>query len=165
MSTTDVNGDSTTDTAKETTVAMRLEAAVIPVADVDRARAFYEGLGWHVDADLQIDDHARVVQITPPGSPASILFGKGTTTMTPGTVEDMVLVVDDVDVARAQLISRGVDVTEVWHDVTGIYHHAGSEGRVSGRDPEGRPRRSWASFRDPDGNGWQLQEIPEPVQG
>jgi catechol 2,3-dioxygenase-like lactoylglutathione lyase family enzyme len=144
---------------------LRLEGLALPVADVDRAKAFYEGLGWRLDADLTVDDRYRVVQFTPPGSPASILFGQGTTSMAPGSVQDLMLIVDDLDAARNELIARGADVSEIWHDETGIFHHAGIEGRVSGPDPEGRSYGSWASFSDPDGNGWLLQEITERLPG
>jgi catechol 2,3-dioxygenase-like lactoylglutathione lyase family enzyme len=144
---------------------MRLEVTVLPVADVDRAKAFYQGLGWRLDADVPTDDHTRVVQFTPPGSPASIIFGQGTTTMTPGSVQDLMLVVEDIDAARDELIGHGVDVSEVWHDETGIFHHAGTDGRVPGHDPQRRSYSSWASFADPDGNGWLLQEITERLPG
>jgi catechol 2,3-dioxygenase-like lactoylglutathione lyase family enzyme len=152
-------------TERPVNVSMRFEVAVLPVGDVDRAKAFYEGLGWRLDADLTVDDHYRVVQFTPPGSPASIIFGQGTTTMTPGSLQDLMLIVEDIDAARAELISHGVDVSEVWHDETGIFHHAGIQGRVSGPDPEGSSYGSWASFADPDGNGWLLQEIKERLPG
>jgi catechol 2,3-dioxygenase-like lactoylglutathione lyase family enzyme len=164
MSSTQVGGEAVT-TASAATVPMRFEAAVLPVADDDRAKAFYEGLGWRLDADLVVDDHYRVVQFTPPGSQTSIIFGTGTTTMTPGSLQDLMLVVDDIEAARSELISRGVDVSEVWHDETGIFHHAGIEGRVSGPDPDGRSYGSFASFADPDGNGWLLQEIKERLPG
>jgi catechol 2,3-dioxygenase-like lactoylglutathione lyase family enzyme len=147
------------------TIAMRFEVAVLPVGDVDRAKAFYEDLGWRLDADLTIDEHYRVVQFTPPGSPASIIFGQGTTTMTPGSLQGLTLIVEDLDAARAELIRRGVDVSEVWHDETGIFHHAGTESRVPGPDPERRSYGSWASFADPDGNGWLLQEIRQRLPG
>jgi catechol 2,3-dioxygenase-like lactoylglutathione lyase family enzyme len=164
MSSTQVGGEAVT-TASAATVPMRFEAAVLPVADDDRAKAFYEGLGWRLDADLVVDDHYRVVQFTPPGSQTSIIFGTGTTTMTPGSLQDLMLVVGDIEAARSELISRGVDVSEVWHDETGIFHHAGIEGRVSGPDPDGRSYGSFASFADPDGNGWLLQEIKERLPG
>jgi catechol 2,3-dioxygenase-like lactoylglutathione lyase family enzyme len=144
---------------------LRLEVAVIPVSDVDRAKAFYEGLGWRLDADLVVDDHYRVVQFTPPGSPASIIFGEGTSAMAPGSLHGLQLVVDDIDAAREELISRGADVSEVWHDETGIFHHAGIEGRVAGPDPDGNSYGSWASFADPDGNEWLLQEIKQRLPG
>src|SRR5436190_1175579 len=144
---------------------MRFEGVVLPVAEVDRAKAFYERLGWRLDADLTVDDHYRVVQFTPPGSPASVLFGQGTTTMTPGSLQDLMLVVEDIDAARAELIGHGVEVSEVWHDETGIFHHGGIEGRVAGPDPDGNSYGSWASFADPDGNSWLLQEIKERLPG
>jgi catechol 2,3-dioxygenase-like lactoylglutathione lyase family enzyme len=146
-------------------VPMRFEVAVLPVADVDRAKAFYQGLGWRLDADITVDDHYRVVQFTPPGSPASIIFGRGTTTMAPGSLQDLMLVVEDIDAARAELIGHGVGVSEVWHDETGTFHHAGIQGRVLGPDPEGNSHGSWASFTDPDGNGWLLREIKERLPG
>jgi len=146
-------------------VALRLEVVVLPVADVDRAEAFYKRLGWRLDADLTVADGYRVIQFTPPGSPASIIFGQGTTTMAPGSVQDLMLVVDDIDAARDELIGRGADVSEVWHDETGIFHHAGTTGRVSGPDPERHSYGSFASFSDPDGNGWVLQEIKERLPG
>jgi catechol 2,3-dioxygenase-like lactoylglutathione lyase family enzyme len=164
MSSTQVTGDAGTP-APAGTVSMRFEAVVLPVADVDRARAFYERLGWRLDGDFTVDESYRVVQFTPPGSPASVIFGQGTTAMAPGSLQDLMLIVDDLDAARADLISRGLDVSEVWHDETGVFHHAGIEGRVSGPDPEGRSYGSWASFTDPDGNGWLLQEIKERLPG
>src|SRR3954449_12160372 len=113
------------------TVALRFEATVLPVTDVDRAKAFYERLGWRLDADFPIDEHYRVVQLTPPGSPASIQFGVGLTTMAPGSLEGLYLIVDDLDAARNDLISRGADVTEVWHG-----RGLGTEGHLPGPDPE-----------------------------
>jgi catechol 2,3-dioxygenase-like lactoylglutathione lyase family enzyme len=151
--------------AKATSVALRLEVVVLPVADVDRAKAFYGGLGWRQDADVAVDESYRVVQFTPPGSPASVIFGTGLTTMAPGSVQDLMLIVDDVDAAREELIGRGADVSEIWHDATGIFHHAGTEARVPGRDPQGHSYGSWAAFSDPDGNGWLLQEITERLAG
>jgi catechol 2,3-dioxygenase-like lactoylglutathione lyase family enzyme len=144
---------------------MRLEVVVLPVADVDRAKAFYAGLGWRLDADLQVDADYRVIQFTPPASAASVIFGQGTTAMAPGSLQDLMLIVEDIDAARDELIGRGVDVSEVWHDQTGIFHHAGTAGRVPGRDPAGGSYGSWASFSDPDGNGWLLQEITERLPG
>jgi catechol 2,3-dioxygenase-like lactoylglutathione lyase family enzyme len=151
--------------AKATSVALRLEVVVLPVTDVDRAKAFYGGLGWRQDADVAVDESYRVVQFTPPGSPASVIFGTGLTTMAPGSVQDLMLIVDDVDAARQELIGRGADVSEIWHDATGVFHHAGTEARVPGRDPQGHSYGSWASFSDPDGNGWLLQEITQRLPG
>jgi catechol 2,3-dioxygenase-like lactoylglutathione lyase family enzyme len=139
---------------------MRFEVTVLPVADHDRAKAFYERLGWRLDADFPIDEDNRVVQFTPPGSPAAIQFGKGTTTMMPGSVEGLYLIVDDIDAARDELIRRGADVSEVWHG-----RGLGTGGREPGPDPERRSYRSFASFRDPDGNSWLLQELTERLPG
>jgi catechol 2,3-dioxygenase-like lactoylglutathione lyase family enzyme len=147
------------------TVALRLEVVVLPVADVDRAKAFYRGLGWREDADVAVDEHYRVVQFTPPGSSAAVIFGTRVSALAPGSVQDLTLIVDDIDAARVQLIARGAQVSEVWHDATGIFHHAGTEARVPGHDPKRRSYGSWASFSDPDGNGWVLQEITERLPG
>jgi catechol 2,3-dioxygenase-like lactoylglutathione lyase family enzyme len=165
MSSTELDNDAANESSQPATVALRLEVAALPVADVDRAKAFYQGLGWRLDADVTVHDGYRVVQFTPPGSPASIIFGDGTTTMAPGSVQDLVLIVDDLDAARDELIRRGATVSEAWHDETGIFHHAGTAARLSGRDPKGQSYGSWASFSDPDGNGWLLQEITQRLPG
>ncbi|MEV0381097.1 VOC family protein [Nonomuraea sp. NPDC050643] len=143
---------------------MKLEVIVLPVADVDRAEKFYAGLGWRLDADLGTDS-LRVVQLTPPGSPCSIIFGSGVTTAAPGSVQGLHLIVTDVEAARAELADRGVEVSEVFHDEDGLFHHAGTTGRLSGPDPERHSYASFASFSDPDGNGWVLQEITTRLPG
>jgi len=160
MSSTQLSGDAATEASGAAAVPLRFEVAVLPVADVDRAKSFYEGLGWRLDADFPIDEHYRVVQLTPPGSPASIQFGLGLTTMAPGSMKDMYLIVDDIDAARDDLIRRGADVSEVWHG-----RGLGAEGHVPGRDPEGNSYRTFAAFTDPDGNRWLLQEIKERLPG
>jgi catechol 2,3-dioxygenase-like lactoylglutathione lyase family enzyme len=165
MSGTQLSTESPAEGPRAESVALRLEVAVLPVGDVDRAKAFYEGLGWRLDADLTVDEGYRVIQFTPPGSPASIIFGQGTTTMAPGSVQDLMLVVDDVGAARDELIGRGAEVSEIWHDETGIFHHAGTTARVPGPDPKGHSYGSFASFRDPDGNGWVLQEVKQRLPG
>jgi catechol 2,3-dioxygenase-like lactoylglutathione lyase family enzyme len=165
MSGAQLSTESSAEGQRAKSVALRLEVAVLPVGDVDRAKAFYEGLGWRLDADLAVDEGYRVIQFTPPGSPASIIFGQGTTTMAPGSVQDLMLVVDDIGAARDELICRGAEVSEIWHDETGVFHHAGTTARVSGPDPEGHSYGSFASFRDPDGNGWVLQEIKQRLPG
>ncbi|MFE1754436.1 VOC family protein [Streptomyces anandii] len=144
---------------------MRLEVVVIPVADVDRAKDFYEGLGWRLDADVSKGDDFRVVQVTPPGSPCSVIFGTGLTSAAPGSAEGLHLVVPDIETARAEVAGRGVDVSEVFHDAGGVFHRAGTEGRVPGPDPERQSYGSFASFSDPDGNGWVLQEITTRLPG
>ena len=145
-------------------VEMKLEVVEVPVSDVDRAKAFYTSLGWRLDADFANGDF-RVVQVTPPGSDASVIFGKGITTATPGSVEDLLLTVYDIEEARNALVSRGVEVSEVFHDEGGVFHHAGTEARVTGPAPEHADYGSFASFRDPDGNGWLLQEIKVRLPG
>ena len=143
----------------------RLEVVVLPVSDVDRAKDFYGSLGWRLDADLAKDDNYRVVQFTPPGSTCSIIFGKGLSDASPGSFEGLQLTVYDIDKARADLLERGVEVSESFHDVTGVFHHAGTNGRVDGPAPEHADYGSFASFSDPDGNGWLLQEIKTRLPG
>ena len=141
------------------TVDMKLEVIVIPVADVDRAKRFYGGLGWRLDADFVVGDTFRGVQFTPPGSQCSIHFGKGITSASPGSASGTYLVVSDIEAARADLVGRGVDVSEV-------FHRAGpGQPAVSGRDKEGRSYFSYATFSDPDGNSWLLQEITSRFPG
>jgi catechol 2,3-dioxygenase-like lactoylglutathione lyase family enzyme len=143
----------------------RLEVVVVPVSDIDRAKEFYGSLGWRLDADLAKDDDYRVVQFTPPGSTCSIIFGSGLTAAPPGSFEGLQLTVYDIDEARADLLGRGVDVSESFHDVTGVFHHAGTNGRVDGPAPEHADYGSFAAFSDPDGNGWLLQEIKNRLPG
>ena len=160
MSSTQMSTHSATDASGGAPVPLRFEVTVLPVADVDRAKAFYERLGWRLDADFPIDEHYRIVQFTPPGSPASIQFGLGLTTMAPGSLQGLYLVVDDINAAREDLIGRGADVSDVWHG-----RGLGTEGHVPGIDPERGSYGSFASFADPDGNGWLLQEISERLPG
>jgi catechol 2,3-dioxygenase-like lactoylglutathione lyase family enzyme len=155
------------DTAAGTarTVDMKLEIVVIPVSDVDRAKEFYARLGWRLDVDIAKDEQFRVVHFTPPGSQCSVLFGKGVTTEEPGSVQGLHLIVSDINRAHAELVERGIDVSEVFHDAGGLFHHAGEEGRVSGSQPERRSYGSFASFSDPDGNGWVFQEVTTRLAG
>jgi len=150
-------------------VPMRLEAVVVPVADVGRAKSFYQGLGWRLDADFSSPSgDYSVVQLTPPASGASIIFGKGVTSARPGSIDRLVLAVNDIDAARAELLSHGVEVGEVFHDAGGGLaggFHTGTGGRAPGPDPQGRSYASYASFSDPDGNVWLLQEIKERLPG
>jgi predicted enzyme related to lactoylglutathione lyase len=143
----------------------RLEVVVVPVSDVDRARQFYDGLGWRFDAEAAVEDGYRLMQFTPPGSGCSIIFGEGVTSAQPGSLQGLHLAVEDLDEARANLTARGVKVSEPFHDATGVFHHAGSEGRVDGPAPGHRDYGSFASFSDPDGNGWVLQEIKTRLPG
>ena len=149
---------------------LKLEVIVIPVSDVDRAKQFYGGLGWRLDADFASGDAWRAVQFTPPGSGASIIFGKNLTAAAPGSTQGLYLVVSDIEAARQELLRRGVKVSETFHGAGDVYtgpdepYLFGSI-RVSGPDPERRSYRSHASFSDPDGNGWLLQEVTERLPG
>ncbi|MBD0373720.1 MAG: VOC family protein [Pyrinomonadaceae bacterium] len=144
---------------------MKLEVVVIGVSDVDRAKAFYDKLGWRLDIDFTVGDDFRGVQMTPHNSQASIIFGKGATSPEPGSAKSLVLAVDDLDAARADLLARGVRVSEVFHYARGPFNDTGENPRVGGRDPEGRSYFSFASFEDPDGYGWLLQEITSRLPG
>jgi catechol 2,3-dioxygenase-like lactoylglutathione lyase family enzyme len=145
---------------------LKLEVVVVPVSDVDKAKDFYEtSLGCRLDADFAAGDDFRLVQVTPPGSRCSIIFGKGITSTVPGSMESLMLVVDDIEMARAEFGDRGVAVGEVFHDAGGVFHHAGVVGRVAGPDPTHRSYGSFASFADPDSNGRLLQEIRDRLPG
>jgi catechol 2,3-dioxygenase-like lactoylglutathione lyase family enzyme len=157
MSTTDTDSNIEMEGSDAATAPARFEVTTLPVSDVDRAKAFYERLGWRLDIDFKPTPDTRGVQFTPPGSQASIQFGQGTTNMSEA-LEGLFLVVDDIEAARKDLISRGADVSEIWHIEPG-------SGRVSGLDPERRSYFSRASFADPDGNTWVLQEITERLPG
>ena len=144
---------------------LKLEVIVIPVSDVDKAKDFYVGLGWRLDAEFTADENYRLIQLTPPGSPCSVIFGIGVSSAVPGSVQGLHLAVSDIEAAQAELIERGADVSEVFHDAGGVFHHSGTEGRVPGPDPERRSYCSFASFNDPDGNEWILQEITTRLPG
>ncbi|ABR62719.1 glyoxalase [Sinorhizobium medicae] len=159
----------TADSTRNAPVDMKLEIVVVPVSDIDRAKEFYTSLGWRLDADFAGPDDYRVIQFTPPGSGASVIFGKHVTDAEPGSAQGLYLIVSDIEAAREALRGRGVDISEVFHagDV-----HAGKDEpylfgrlRVGGPDPERRSYRSYASFRDPDGNGWLLQEVTTRLPG
>jgi catechol 2,3-dioxygenase-like lactoylglutathione lyase family enzyme len=151
MSSTGVSTDRSAEAPSVGSVDMKLEVVTLPVSDVDRAKRFYESLGWRLDNDITIGDGIRGVQFTPPRSECSITIGKGLTTTPPGSVQRLELVVSDIEAARADLISRGVEVSEIFH--------RGESGLLPGPDPEGRSYLTYASFIDPDGNGWLLQEV------
>jgi catechol 2,3-dioxygenase-like lactoylglutathione lyase family enzyme len=144
---------------------MRLEVVVLPVADVDRAKDFYKELGWRLDADFTSGPDFRVVQLTPPGSACSVIFGTGVTSAAPGSVDQLLLIVSDIQAARDEIAGHGVEISEVFHDEGGVFHHAGTVGRVPGQDPGGHSYATFASFSDPDGNGWLLQEITTRLPG
>ena len=149
------------------TTDMKLEVVVIPVSDVDRAKEFYGKLGWRLDADFRFDNGFRAVQFTPPGSGASIQFGTKVTLAAPGSVRDLYLVVSDIAAARDQLVARGVDVSELFHPGAPGAHFqpAGSSARLSGPAPDHTSYRTYATFSDPDGNAWLLQEITTRLPG
>jgi catechol 2,3-dioxygenase-like lactoylglutathione lyase family enzyme len=152
MSSADVSSEAATE-AQDLGVDMNLEVVTLPVSDVDRAKSFYESLGWRFDIDLAISDEMRTVQFTPPHSDCSIQFGKGRSTAEPGSAQYMILVVEDIDAARDDLIGRGVEVSEV------------QEARPPGFDSEDRSYFARATFSDPDGNTWELQEINNRLPG
>ncbi len=151
-------------------VDMKLEIVVIPISDVDRAKEFYRRLGWRLDADFAHGDDWRAIQFTPPGSGCSVIFGKNVTAAAPGSAQGLYLIVSGIEAARDELLRRGVEISEVFHDADGVYagtHEPYLFGRlrVSRPDPEHRSYRSFASFRDPDGNGWLLQEVTTRLPG
>ena len=153
-----------TQTPAAATVDLKLEVVVIPVSDVDRAKQFYGNLGWRLDADFTNGKDWRLVQMTPPGSPCSVMFGMGFTPAVPGSVQGTFLVVDNLETARADLATHGVGVSEVFH-FDGDRLVLDKKGRAPGRDPQGRSYLSFASFSDPDGNSWLLQEITTRLPG
>jgi catechol 2,3-dioxygenase-like lactoylglutathione lyase family enzyme len=156
MSSPDVTGETTTGSDVPKPGEVRLEVVTVPISDIDRAKAFYEKLGWRFDIDLEPAEGVRIVQFTPPGSGCSIAFGQGVTPAEPGSFQGSELAVYDIDATREDLIGRGIEVSDV-------YHLDG--GPKPGPDPEGQSYRTFASFKDPDGNTWQLQEIKERLPG
>lgn len=171
MSNTQMHGDTISKTMPTQTIDMKFEIVVIPVSDVDRAKRFYTDMGWRLDADYAAPDGGfRVIQFTPPNSGCSVIFGKNVTGAAPGSAQGLYLIVSDIEAARRELLHRGVEISEVFHDAAGVY--AGADEpylfgrlRIEGRDPERRSYRSFASFSDPDGNGWLLQEITDRLPG
>ena len=158
MSSTQTSPDQATRIPAARAVDQKLEVVVVPVSDLDRAKRFYESLGWRLDADFAKDGW-HLMQMTPPGSPCSIFLGQDVTTAEPGSLQGTFLVVDDVEAARADLVSRGVEVSEVFHFENNLLRVSGTKGRLPGPDPERHSYFSFATFRDPDGNSWLLQEI------
>ncbi len=170
MSTTATVRDEATTDPRAAKIDTKLEIVVIPVSNVDRAKEFYGRLGWRLDAEFASGDDYRAMQFTPPGSGCSVIFGKNVTGAAPGSAQGLYLIVSDIEAARAELVHRGVDVSEVFHGAGDRF--TGSDEaylfgrvRVSGPDPEHRSYRSFASFSDPDGNGWLLQEITTRLPG
>jgi catechol 2,3-dioxygenase-like lactoylglutathione lyase family enzyme len=171
MTMTEVRSESVTEAPKVGVVDMKFEIVIVPVSDVDRAKAFYASLGWRLDADYAAPSgDFRVIQFTPPGSGCSVIFGQNVTAAAPGSAQGLYLIVSDIEAARAELIGRGVTVSEVFHGADGVY--AGPDEpylfgriRVGGPHPERSSYRSFASFRDPDGNGWLFQEVTSRQPG
>ena len=170
MSNTQPRRETATEAARAKAVDMKLEVVVIPVSDVDRAKEFYAKLGWRLDADYASGDDYRVIQFTPPGSGSSVIFGKNVTAAPPGSAQGLYLIVSDIEAARKDLLARGVKVSEAFHDAGGVYlgkdePYLFGRMRVGGLDPEHRSYRSFASFSDPDGNGWLFQEVTTRLPG
>jgi catechol 2,3-dioxygenase-like lactoylglutathione lyase family enzyme len=170
MSTIPAPSSTATRAANAAAVDTKLEIVVIPISDVDRAKEFYATLGWRLDADYDNGNDFRVIQFTPPGSGCSVIFGRNVTAAAPGSAQGLYLIVSDIAAARNELLRRGVEISEVFHDAGGVY--AGPDEpylfgrlRVNGPDPEHRSYRSFASFHDPDGNGWLFQEITTRLPG
>lgn len=166
MSSTEVSSNDASEIARSGHIDMKLEVVVIPVSDVDRAKEFYGGLGWRLDADIARGDEFRIVQLTPPGSGCSIQFGTNVTVAAPGSVHDLYLIVSDIDATRDALAAHGVEVSAVFHEGKpgARFHHASSSDRASGPAPDGS-YRTFAEFSDPDGNSWLLQEITTRLPG
>jgi catechol 2,3-dioxygenase-like lactoylglutathione lyase family enzyme len=142
-----------------------LEAVVLPVSVADNAKDFYQALGWRLEADYTGAPDYRVVQLTPPGSACSVIFGIGVSSAEPGSMQGLTLVTSDIDALRSDLAARGVEVSGVFHDATGVFHHAGTTARVAGPAPGHKSYGSFFSFEDPDGNGWLVQEITTRLPG
>jgi catechol 2,3-dioxygenase-like lactoylglutathione lyase family enzyme len=166
MSTTEVQAEQSP-SAGDANADLKLEVVMIPVSDVDRAKQFYARLGWRLDADFPFENGVRIVQFTPPGSPASVQFGTGTTSAAPGSAENLYLIVSDVEAAREQLIARGAEVSEAFHpgEPGAQFRPEGAGDRAGGLDPERATYGSFATFSDPDGNRWLVQEVTTRLPG
>jgi predicted enzyme related to lactoylglutathione lyase len=165
MSNAEITQERAAESSRAGTTEMKIEVVVIPVSDVDRAKRFYGQLGWRLDLDYSDRDDYRVIQFTPPGSGCSIIFGKNVTTAAPGSARALHLIVSDIEAARDQLLRRGVAVSAAFHDPGGIFHHAGASHLLSGPNPQRKSYASYASFSDPEGNGWVLQEVTARLTG
>jgi catechol 2,3-dioxygenase-like lactoylglutathione lyase family enzyme len=146
-------------------IDMKLEVVVIPVSDVDRSKSFYTGIGWRLDADVSGKGGFRVVQVTPPGSPCSVIFGSNVTAAAPGSAQGLHLIVSDIEMAHAAVAARGASMSGVFHDAGGVFHHKGTDQRLPGPHPTRSSYGSFASFSDPDGNGWLFQEVTVRLPG
>ncbi len=167
MSSTPMSNEHATQVPSAGMVDTKLEAVVIPVSDVDRSKRFYGSLGWRLDADFAFDNGFRVVQFTPPGSGCSVQFGTNITSAAPGSAQSLYLIVSEIEAARDELVARGADISEVFHAGTpgAQFRRDGTSGRLSGPAPDHASYGSFATFSDPDGNGWLLQEIKTRLPG
>ena len=165
MSYTPMPSEHPVETLGASPIDMKLEVVVIPVSDVDRAKRFYSALGWRLDLDFKAGDDYRVVQFTPPGSGCSVTFGKKVTSAAPGSAQGLYLIVSDLEAVREELIRRGIEISEPFHDAGGVFRHADAKGQVSGLNPQRQSYASYASFSDPDGNSWLLQEVTARLSG
>jgi catechol 2,3-dioxygenase-like lactoylglutathione lyase family enzyme len=165
MDTTQVKNETDTRALTTQPTEMKIEVVVISVSDVDRAKRFYVSLGWRLDLDITADENYRVIQFTPPGSACSIILGRGVTPLAPGSTQGVHLIVSDIVAARAQLLALGIQVSEPFYDAGGLFHHANREALAQGLQPQRNSYGSYASFRDPDGNTWVLQEITVRLTG
>ncbi len=161
----DFLSSSAIETSRAGKVDMRLEIVIIPVSDVDRAKRFYGDLGWRLDIDHAAGDDYRVIQFTPPGSECSVIFGKNVTAAAPGSMQGLHLIVSDIEAAREDLLRRGVEISEPFHDIGGVFHHADGRGVAAGPNPQRKSYASYASFSDPDGNSWVFQEVTTRLSG
>jgi catechol 2,3-dioxygenase-like lactoylglutathione lyase family enzyme len=165
MNVLEMQKDTPVNSPRPGTIEMKLEVAVIPVSDVDRAKRFYSDLGWRLDIDYADGDEYRVIQFTPPGSACSVIFGKNVTNAAPGSAKGLHLIVSDIRAARDELLRRGVAISEPFHDAGGIFHHAGGAALLSGPNPQRKSYASYASFSDADGNEWVFQEVTARLTG
>jgi len=167
MTSTQKSNEQATQAPSAAKIDLKLEVVVIPVSDVDRSKRFYGGLGWRLDADFAFDNGFRVVQFTPPGSGCSVQFGTKITSAAPGSAQGLYLIVSEIEGARDELAARGAEVSEVFHAGTpgAQFQRDGTSGRLRGPAPDGASYRTFASFNDPDGNGWLLQEIKARLPG
>jgi catechol 2,3-dioxygenase-like lactoylglutathione lyase family enzyme len=165
MSDTSTRSERAVETSDGATFDMKLEIVVISVTDVDRAKRFYRELGWRLDLDYKAEDGYRVIQYTPPGSGCSVMFGRNITAAEPGSAQGLYLIVTDLEAARKELLRRGIEISEPSHDTGGVFHHADAKCQVSGFNPQRKSYASYASFSDPDGNSWLLQEIAARLSG
>jgi catechol 2,3-dioxygenase-like lactoylglutathione lyase family enzyme len=165
MSDTELQNKAEDNCSRMSVMDMKLEVIVLPVSDVDRAKRFYGNLGWRLDLDFRAEDGYRVIQFTPPGSRCSVIFGEDVTTAAPGSIQGLLLIVSDVVSTRDELLRRGVEVSQLFHDAGGVFHHADGESLLRGPNPQRRSYASYASFRDPDGNGFVLQEVTARLPG